>query len=151
MAIDLGLFGERLTITPEFYWNTTRDLLYKSPIPSTTGYSEQMQNIGQVTNKGFELTINGTIIQKKDFLLSANFTFGLNKSRVDKLNNTDDVLWTHSSRWKGADDDYCLKVGDQLGLIYGYVYDGIYGFDEFDRTTTANYTPKLDEMVTKFL
>ena len=70
MAIDLGLFGERLTITPEFYWNTTRDLLYKSPIPSTTGYSEQMQNIGQVTNKGFELTINGTIIQKKDFLLS---------------------------------------------------------------------------------
>ena len=145
VAIDLGLFGERLTITPEFYWNTTRDLLYKSPIPSTTGYSEQMQNIGQVTNKGFELTINGTIIQKKDFLLSANFTFGLNKSRVDKLNNTDDVLWTHSSRWKGADDDYCLKVGDQLGLIYGYVYDGIYGFDEFDRTTTANYTPKLDE------
>jgi hypothetical protein len=68
----------------------------------------------------------------------------MNKSRIDKLNGTDDVIWTQSDRWHGDEDDYCLRVGDQLGLIYGYVYDGIYGFDEFDRTTSANYTPKLD-------
>ncbi|MDR3118163.1 MAG: TonB-dependent receptor [Mediterranea sp.] len=144
LALDLALFGDRLTITPELYWNTTRDMLYTSPIISTTGYSNQTQNIGQVTNKGFELTLNGTIVHQRDFQLEATLTFGMNKSRIDKLNGTDNEYWTHSSRWSGADDDYCLKVGDQLGLIYGYVYDGIYGFDEFDRTPSANYTPKMD-------
>lgn len=145
IALDLGFFNERLTITPEFYWNTTRDLLYDSPIPSTSGYVTQTQNIGQVTNRGFELTINGTIIQKKDFMLSANLTFGMNKSRVDKLNGNIDEFWTTSSRWKGSDDDYCMKVGSEMGLIYGYVYDGIYGFEDFDRTSSANFVAKIDE------
>lgn len=142
LAIDLNMFDSRLRITPEIYWNTTRDLLYESYIPITSGYTTQMQNIGQVTNKGFELTIDADIIQTKDFSLSANFVFGANKTRIDKLNNTDDVLWATSSRWKSSDNDYCLKVGDQLGLIYGYVYDGIYGFDEFEMNTSYGWDPK---------
>lgn len=142
LAIDLGLFGERLTITPEIYWNTTRDLLYESEIPLTTGYTRQMQNIGQVTNRGFELTINATIVDNRDFKLNGNFTFGSNKTRIDKLNGVDDVIWATSSRWKSSDYDYCLKVGDQLGLIYGYVSDGLYGFDEFNKTNNYNYEAK---------
>ena len=128
LAVDLGLFNGRLTITPEVYWNTTRDLLYRTLIPTTTGYTRQMQNVGQVTNKGFELTINGDIIQKRDFILSANLTMGFNKSRVDKINGDDKELWTTSSRWSSSDNDFCLKEGGEVGLIYGYVYDGIYGF-----------------------
>lgn len=142
LAFDLSLFDGRLNITPEVYWNTTKDLLYKSQIPITSGYELQMQNIGQVTNKGFELTINGDIIQRKDFILSGTFTFGSNKTRIDKLNDTDDVIWATSSRWKSSDYDYCLKVGDQLGLIYGYVYDGIYTFDEFNLTSNYSWEPK---------
>jgi outer membrane receptor protein involved in Fe transport len=68
VAFDLGLFADRVTITPEVYWNTTKDLLYRSDIPSVTGYSLQMQNIGQVTNRGFELTLNGDILRGKDYL-----------------------------------------------------------------------------------
>lgn len=142
LAFDLNLFNNRLRITPEFYWNTTRDLLYESYIPITSGYSKQMQNIGQVTNRGFELTVDADIIQTKDFYLSANFVFGANKTRIDKLNNTDDVLWFTSDRWSSSNNDYCLKVGDQLGLIYGYVYDGIYSFDEFDMNAGYSWDPK---------
>ncbi|MFT3752420.1 MAG: TonB-dependent receptor [Paludibacter sp.] len=141
-AIDLGLFNDRITITPEVYWNTTTDLLYQSNIPITSGYTQQMQNIGQVTNRGVELTINADIIKTKDFQLKGNFTFGSNKTRIDKLNGTEDVIWTSSSRWSSSSYDYCLKVGDQLGLIYGYVYDGIYGFNEFDATNNYGFTPK---------
>lgn len=146
LAIDLGLFNDRLSITPEIYWNTTKDLLYQSDIPLTTGYQKQMQNIGQVTNRGFELTINGDILQHKDYALSANLTFGFNKTRIDKLNGTDEMLGANSNRWSSKEGyDYYLKVGEQIGLIYGYVYDGIYGFEGFDRTTSANFTPTLDE------
>ncbi len=142
LAFDIGMFDDRLTITPEVYWNTTTDLLYQSNIPTVTGYTQQMQNIGQVTNRGFELTVNGVIVQKPDFYLSGNLTFGANKTRIDKLNGTEDVIWATSSRWKSSDYDYCLRVGDQLGLIYGYVYDGIYGFDEFTMNTNYGYDAK---------
>lgn len=131
LAIDLGLFKGRFTITPEVYWNTTRDLLYENLIPTTTGFNKQVQNVGQITNKGFELTLSGDIIQKRDFVLSANLTMGYNKMKVDKLNGEDKEFWTTSGRWKSTDNDFCLKEGAEVGLIYGYVYDGLYGFDEF--------------------
>ncbi len=130
-AADITLFGGRLTITPEYYWNTTKDLLYKSDVPSVIGYTSQMQNIGQVTNRGFELSVSGDILQGKDYVLSANLSMGFNKKRIDKLNGTDDVVWDQNDRWKSSYNDYCLRVGDEVGLIYGFVYDGIYSFDEF--------------------
>ncbi len=139
LAADIQLFNGRLTITPEFYWNTTRDLLYKSDLPSVIGYTTQMQNIGQVTNKGIELSISGDILQGKDFVLSGSFTFGHNKMKIDKLNGTDQVIWDQNDRWKSSYNDYCLKVGDEVGLIYGFVYDGIYGFDEFYYDATNSY------------
>ncbi|MBR1879845.1 MAG: TonB-dependent receptor [Prevotella sp.] len=147
-AIDIGLFKDRLTITPEFYWNTTRDLLYTSYIPTTSGFGQQTRNVGQVTNKGVELTVNYQIIQKKDFDLSANLTMGYNKSKVDKLNGDDKILWTNSSNgkgisgWKSDYDDFCLRVGEEVGLIYGFIYDGLYSFDEFNRTTSYGYEAK---------
>lgn len=141
LALDLSFFDGRLNITPEFYWNTTRDLLYESMIPSTTGYTRQMQNVGQVTNKGIELTIGGDIIRTTDAVLSANFTLGFNKTHVDHLNGDDKELWATSSRWSSQSNDFCLREGDEVGLIYGYVFDGLYGFDEFDRINT-NYVAK---------
>ncbi|WP_207424369.1 SusC/RagA family TonB-linked outer membrane protein [Desertivirga brevis] len=133
LAIDMGIFNDRLTITPEVYWYTTTDLLYESNIPTTTGYTKQMQNVGQVTNRGVELTVNAQVIKRPKAYLNATFTFGANRKRIDKLNGAEDVLWmSPSSGWRSSDADYMLKVGDQVGLIYGYVYDGIYRFDDFD-------------------
>ncbi len=139
LAADIQLFHGRVTITPEVYWNTTRDLLYKSDVPSVIGYVSQMQNIGKVTNKGVELSISGDILQGKDYVLSANLTFGHNKMKIDKLNGTDNVVWDQNNRWKSSYNDYCLRVGDEVGLIYGFVYDGLYGFDEFYFDGNDNY------------
>lgn len=166
LAADISLFNGRVTITPEVYWNTTRDLLYKSDLDPTLGYTNQQQNIGQVTNKGIEFSISGDILQGKDYVLSANINFGLNKKKIDKLNGTDDVIWDQNNRWKSSYNDYCLKVGDEVGLIYGFVYDGLYSFDEFyfdplnnyqavpwgsaaaDNGTSSNCAPREDGYVT---
>lgn len=138
LAVDFSVFGGRLTVTPEVYWNTTKDLLYRSDIPSSIGYVSQMQNIGKVSNKGVELTISGDILRGRDYLLSANLSLGSNRMKVDKLNGTDNVIWDQNGRWKSSYNDYCLKVGDQIGLIYGFVYDGLYSMDEFYFDPTAN-------------
>ena len=165
LAADISLFNGRLSITPELYWNTTRDLLYRSDL-LPIGYVSQMQNIGQVTNRGVELTISGDILQGKDYVLSANFTMGHNKMKIDKLNGTDNVVWDQNNRWKSSYNDYCLRVGDEVGLIYGFVYDGLYQFDEFyfdplnnyqavpwgssaaDNGTSSNCAPREDGYVT---
>ena len=166
VAIDFTILGGRLTITPELYWNTTKDLLYDSYLNPTVGYQQQQQNIGQVTNKGLEFSISGDILQGRDYVLSGNINFGLNKKKIDKLNGTDDVIWRQNSRWKSDYQDYCLKVGDEIGLIYGFVYDGLYQFDEFyfdeslqrvalpwgssaaDNGTSKNVGPREDGYVT---
>ncbi|MDE6655289.1 MAG: TonB-dependent receptor [Muribaculaceae bacterium] len=139
-AIDLSMFDYRLTITPEFYWNTTSDLLHKSQVLTNTGYTLQWRNVGQITNKGFELTVEGDILRGRDYVLSANLTLGANRMTVDKLNGTDTELWDKSSRDKSSYNSYCLKVGEQMGLIYGWVYDGLYTPDEFYFNPLTNFT-----------
>lgn len=130
-ALDLSFFSGRLRITPEYYWNTTSDLIYKADILSTVGYTQQYQNIGQVTNRGFEIAINGDILRGKDYVLSASFNLGANKMKVDKLNGDDPYLYDTHSRSKDGGYNYRLEVGGEVGLIYGFQYDGLYGFDEF--------------------
>lgn len=139
VAVDLAMFDHRLTITPEFYWNTTSDLLHKSQVLTNSGYAQQWRNIGQITNKGFELTVDYDILRGKDYVLSANLTLGRNKMTVDKLNGTDTELWEKGGRNKSDYDAYCLKVGSQMGLLYGWVYDGIYSFDEFTTDVNNSY------------
>ncbi len=131
-AFDIALFNNRLRITPEYYWNTTSDLIYEADVLTTLGYGKQYQNIGQVTNRGFELSISGDILRGKDYVLSANFNLGANKMKVDKLTGDEDYLdLRHGRAHTDAGNNYRLKVGGEVGLIYGYVYDGLYGFDEF--------------------
>ena len=154
LAADISLWGGRLSITPEIYWNTTKDLLYSSIIPSVSGYTKQMQNIGKVQNNGWELTVNGDILRGKDYVLSANFTLGHNKMTIKELNATDDIIFEKAGAWKSSDEqDYMLQVGGELGLMYGYVFDGLYTWDEFTYPETNSYlaTPRGKGMVNGIL
>jgi TonB-linked SusC/RagA family outer membrane protein len=137
-GIDFTLFKQRLSGSFDVYWNTTKDLLVESDIPQITGFSKQLQNVGQTSNRGIELGLTGTILQRKNFQLSASFNIGLNKSKIDKL---DGVLEKpFMSNWAGTDlktqDDYRVYVGQTIGLMYGYVTDGMYTSDDF-----ASYNP----------
>ncbi len=142
LAMDISLFSGRLTITPEIYWNTTRDLLYSSTIPSVSGYTSQMQNIGKVANNGWELTVNGDILRGRDYVLSGNFTLGHNKMTIKELNASDGntPLYNTAGKWKSSkENDYIMQVGGELGLFYGFVYDGLYDFDEFYYPEASSY------------
>lgn len=139
LAADIQLFDGRVTITPEFYWNTTRDMLYDADILPVLGYSSQLQNIGQVTNKGIELTISGDILRGEDYVLTGHLAFGTNRMKVDKLNGAFVEKTLEGDDWDSGLHDYMLREGEDVGLIYGFVYDGLYGFDEFYFDPQNNY------------
>lgn len=140
IALDIQMLNNRLKLSPEFYMNTTKDLLYQSAIPSVTGYTYQMQNIGEVENKGFELTASYDILQGKDYVLSVNATLGHNVMKVKKLNAEDKVITAKSGQWSSSlGDDYRLEVGSEVGLMYGFVFDGLYTFDDFKWDAAKSY------------
>jgi TonB-linked SusC/RagA family outer membrane protein len=131
-GLDMGFFNSRLTAILDLYWNTTKDLLISARIPSSTGYSTQMQNIGQTSNKGVELTLNATILETRNFTLNASFNIAFNKNNVDKLGEEKILLF--NSGWhntNGPGDDFIVMEGQPLGKMYGYVYDGYYRFEDF--------------------
>ncbi len=140
VGADFGFFKSRLTGTVDLYWNTTKDLLVAAPLATASGYVDQYQNIGQTSNKGVEVTVEGFIIDKKDFSLSASFNIGFNKNKVDKFRNGDKNFKTYSSGWNGTAEptaDYIIMEGKPVGQMYGYVTDGMYSFNDFTFDTDA--------------
>ena len=141
LGLDFGFFNNRLTGTVDLYWNTTKDLLVPSKIPNSSGYSEQLTNVGQTSNKGIEIAMSGAIVKSKNFNLDLNFNVSFNKNKVDKL-ASGETEWKQKalgSDWYGT-YNYKLEVGKTMGLIYGLVNDGMYTMDDF---TFENNTWKL--------
>ncbi len=137
VGLDFGLFQNRFNTTVDMYLNTTKDLLMNQTIPPSSGYDTQMKNIGQTSNYGVEVVIDAYIIEKKDFKLSANFNIAMNKNRVDNLGGTEQLLI--ASLWtRDAGADYILRVGEPVGLMYGFVTDGYYTVDDFNYDPVSN-------------
>ncbi|MBB3187964.1 SusC/RagA family TonB-linked outer membrane protein [Microbacter margulisiae] len=131
---DIGVLNSRLNATIDAYWNTTFNLLLQQPIPANTGYTTQMQNFGRTSNRGLEVTLDAHIIETPKFSLNATFNIAFNKNRVDEFRYGDATYKTYSSGWNGTSqplDDYIIQQGQPVGQMYGYVYDGMYTFNDF--------------------
>ena len=126
-GIDFGFFRSRINGTLDLYWNTTKDLLMQSVVPSNTGYSYQFQNFGKTSNKGIEFTLNAVVIDNKNFSLNANANISWNKNKIDEL--AMDNPW-QDSNWAGSTiskyEDFRVEPGGRLGEIYGFKQNGYY-------------------------
>ncbi|MEI6949082.1 TonB-dependent receptor [Paraflavisolibacter sp. H34] len=147
IGLDFGILKNRISGSAEFYRNSTKDLLLTASIPSTTGFTTQTRNVGSTQNKGFELTLSSTNINGKDFRWTTDFNISFNRNKVLSLatGSADDVMIFKSGVGSYI-EDYKVQVGQPVGLMYGYVYDGFYGVDDFDavyNATTGRYTYSL--------
>ena len=143
IGIDLSLFKNKVQLTVDMYKNTANDLLLSAQIPATNGYASQIQNIGATSNKGIEFQIDATPIATNNFTWSSNFNLSFNRNTVLSLGGP--LQFTRNSGWQGSDgvDDYLVRVGQPIGLMYGFVSDGIYKVDDFIyNPLTKIYTPK---------
>ena len=88
IGLDFGFFNNRLTGTIEYYSKKTSDLIYDYPV-STNRYSYgwMTANVGDISNKGIEITLNAVPVQTKDFTWSTTLNLSHNKNVVEKLSN----------------------------------------------------------------
>lgn len=133
LGLDIGLFNDRLQISADAYKNTTSDLLVNVPVPTSSGYTQQIQNVGATSNKGIELQINGTPVANRNFTWRANFNISFNKNNIETLGKYQD-FFLFSSGWGGANQpaDYLVKPGQPVGTIWGLYTDGYYTVNDFD-------------------
>ena len=146
IGLDFGFFHERLTGNVDVYWNDTDDLLINHTI-AAPGYTTVWENSAYTSNKGIEVTLNAAILQKKKFKLNANFNIGFDKSNVKSLANGLQEM-TFASGWASTDNknqqDYIVRVGDPIGLVYGWMSDGYYTTADF-----SSYNPATDQYTLK--
>ena len=143
IGLDFGMFNGRIDGTVDVYWNTTKDLLLATQIPGDTGFTQMMTNIGQTSNRGIELNLNGFILEGRDYSLSANVNIGFNKGKIDKLSEGEESFYTTAPKVDVNDDVFWYRVGQKMGQIYGYVNDGFYTVDDFTYDSEARtYTLK---------
>ena len=141
LGFDLTMFNNRLSATIDLYSNTTDNLLIANAIPATSGYTTQYQNVGSTRNNGIEIQLSGTVVRKKDFNWNANFNISFNKNKITSLGNQQ--LFTANSGWFSTTanpNDYLVKVGEQVGTMYGLKVDGMYNVNDFDATPYVNAT-----------
>ncbi len=145
VGLDLDFFNERLGITVDWYLKTTRDLLLDAVLPQSTGFFSAMKNIGKIRNSGWELTLNTVNIQTKNFKWSSNFNIAFNKNKVLELAENQTALLTSAyfDQTYNAQPTYISKVGYPMGMMYGYIYEGTYKYDDF-YNSGGTYTLRPD-------
>ncbi|MEL7159162.1 MAG: SusC/RagA family TonB-linked outer membrane protein [Bacteroidota bacterium] len=128
VGFELGLFNNRLTFDFDYYIKDTRDLLLQVQLPPESGFTSALQNFGRVENRGVELSLNGTPVDKGDFRWNIRVNVSRNRNEVKDIGDSDFLLFDSP----GANaDDFIVRVGDPIGSFYGYVTDGIYNYSDF--------------------
>ena len=130
-GFDLGLFDNRLSITADYYYKYTSDLLYAVDLPMYSGYMFSMRNLGDLSNRGVEFSITAVPVTTRDFTWTSTFNIDSNVTTIEKLN-----IAEGESSGTGVTR---LVVGDRLNNIWGYKTNGIAQLDE-DLTQVAQLT-----------
>ena len=143
VGLDLSFFNERLNFTADVYRKTTHDLLLEASLPLVSGYYSATKNIGKVRNDGLELSLSTVNVQTKDFTWTSDFNIAFNKNEVLELAENQLSLTT-AARFDqnyNSQPSYIAKVGLPMGMMYGYIYEGTYKYDDFVKSGNS-YTLK---------
>ena len=117
VGIDLSAFHDRLTFTADVYWKRTNDLLLVVPVDvAKYGVSSQLQNVGNVENRGLELSLGVTPVSRKDlrWTLSANAAW--NRNQLTSLGNHEQLQTASYT---------ILRKDEAVGSFYGLIFDGV--------------------------
>lgn len=131
LGLDLTLWENRVEFIFDVYKKDTRDLLLQTALPYYTGTqitggtSAQWANVGSMSNEGLEITLNGTVIRKKNFSWKTGITYSLNKNEITELNSANGFIdKTLDFKTWGGETITRTAVGESVSQYYGYKVAG---------------------------
>ena len=123
-GLDLGLLKGRFNLHVDLYKKKTNDLLQYVTTPASTGFQRQLRNSGTVENKGLEISLDGSVINKKDFQWKSNFNIAFNRNKILSLG--DGIKEQYAGNISTGDAPFIQVAGQPIGALYGYVEDGYF-------------------------
>lgn len=128
IGIDLSIFNNRVQITADAYLKRTNDLLLSVNLPTTTGFTSALQNVGDTQNKGLEFSISSQNVKGAGdgFSWTSGFNISFNRNKILTLsNNNADIIQTSADATFFSTSPIGIgRVGQPIGIFYGYVYTG---------------------------
>jgi len=116
---DIGLFNNRLNIIANYYLSYSYNLLFNQPISAVSGTSSILTNLAdsKIRNKGFDVQIDGRIIQNQDFTFGLSGNIAVNRNKVLNMGGASTILTN------GAERSYLTHItqeGQPVGMFYGF-------------------------------
>lgn len=122
IGFEMAVLDNRLSLSLDLYYRKTTDLLMNVDIPTITGFENAMQNIGQMSNKGIEITVNGAPFRNTDFSWDITGNISVNRNKVLALGPTGDPIFADG----GAGTTHITQIGSPIGCFYGYKMLGVF-------------------------
>ena len=135
-GIDFAVLDKRLSGSIDLYHKKTHDMIMAQRLPNFTGFSSITTNLGEVTNTGFEITLNTKNIETKDFKWGTSLGFSYNKNKIKHL------YYEYDEDGKEMDDtSNGWFIGKPIGEIWYWKTDGIWQVDEAEEAALVNQKP----------
>lgn len=130
----------RLNIEFDYYRKKTLNLyLQNSGIPDHTGFSNIDRNDGEMENRGYEFSVDYTVIRKKDFNLNFNLNISSNTNKVLRL--PENYSLEYGNMLENGNYKISVTPGEALGGFFGYEYLGVYASDDAAIVKDKNGNP----------
>lgn len=145
IGLDFSVLNDRLKGNIDIYKNNTKDLLIERTLPSLIGFDNVMSNLGEVENKGFELSLTSVNIKERNFTWSSTFNFTLNRNKILHLyGDMEDILDANGNViGQKETDDIKNKwfIGKSIDEIWGLEVIGVWQQNEAEEAAKYGLQP----------
>lgn len=143
LGIDFGLFNNRINGSIDVYEKETKDLLLNAEVPLSIGFDKIQQNIGSIRNRGLEISLHTVNWAggRERFKWTTDFNISFNRSKITGLSGEQDFI-VSSLESPSAKNLYIARVGHPVSEMYGYVYDGVYQYEDFNEVSPGVFVLK---------
>ena len=121
IGLDFSFLNGRLTANMDYYLKKTTDMIMSQRLPSFSGFGSIMANLGEVQNQGFEIALNSTNIQNRNFTWNTSVGFSINKNKINH------IYYDYDENGVEKDDtSNGWFIGQAIGTIWYYETDGVW-------------------------
>ncbi|HMI62946.1 MAG TPA: SusC/RagA family TonB-linked outer membrane protein, partial [Puia sp.] len=121
LGFDLSILKDRVTVTYDYYHKNTDHLILGRPLPTSSGYSTILDNVGSISLWGHEVTVN-TVNTTGKLKWTSSLNLSFDRNRITSLVSPGYIRRNNTV----TSDYYRQQVGHPLGAFYGFVFEGLY-------------------------
>ncbi len=144
VGLDFTILDGRLSFSADYFDKKTEDLMTEMQLPLYYGYGDEasyLQNLGEITNKGFDLTLDITPVKTRDFIWNTNFNLSLVRNKVLDLGDQSAFMTGTNGNGYLSVKTYRIEEDLPLGTMWGYKCLGIWQEDEATEAAKYDLSP----------